>query len=737
MKRVTFLAALVLLMAAMALKARLVSLPEAPNRVAAGAFDTHRAIARLGRILGDQRPHVVDSAANDAVRARLVAELRGMGLTPVVTDAITCNSARHARAISCARIRNVRATIGPARGRHLLVIAHYDSTPVGPGAADDGIGVAAALETAWLLKDRPLARPVTFLFDEGEEAGLIGARAFLQHDPLAAKVDSAINMEARGVTGPAIMFETSRPNGGALAAFARAAWHPVANSFSTDLYALIPNDTDVSVLKERPWTILNFAIIGNETRYHSAGDTIAALDPGSVRHMGEQALRAATTLAGAPAPPNAGSFVYADIAGHFLVRLPRLAGLALLGALLLGFALLARIRRGGVARGAGAIAAGIAGGALLAFAGETAIGLIRAGAFWRAHPEIIAFAADLSALAGASAALALVARPLARDRLRAAYWLVFLLLGAALCLAAPGAAIFVLFPPLVAGAGMLAEKRMRGAETAASILAWILLFLLWGPLVGLSEVLLDFGAAWIFAALGALILLPALIELEPLARGLPARMLAPGLAGIAALGWAATLLVPAYSADRKQAFGIEYGWDADSKSGRWLVANDGAPLPAGFAGFRGGVKVPWSTRKRWAAAAPAIPPGAPAIDKIAEHPVPGGRLIRFRLRTGGNDAIALRGEKDSGWIAARAGGSFARFISLRGGDPDTWRCLGRSCDGLIVDLLVAGSRPVRAKLIGLRYGLPAAAAGLLRARPANAAPQYAPDTTIAVAGIRL
>ena len=98
-----------------------------------------------------------------------------------------------------------------------------------------------------------------------------------------------MNLEARGVTGPAIMFETSRPNGAAIALYRAAVSRPVANSLSTDLYGLIPNSTDVAVFDERPWTILNFAVIGNETRYHSAGDTLAALDRRSVQHMGEQA----------------------------------------------------------------------------------------------------------------------------------------------------------------------------------------------------------------------------------------------------------------------------------------------------------------------------------------------------------------------------------------------------------------------------------------------------------------
>ena len=93
------------------------------------------------------------------------------------------------------------------------------------------------------------------------------------------------------------MFETSRPNGAAIALYRAAAARPVANSLSTDLYGLIPNSTDVAVFEERPWTILNFAVIGNETRYHSAGDDLAALDRRSLQHMGEQALAVAERAA--------------------------------------------------------------------------------------------------------------------------------------------------------------------------------------------------------------------------------------------------------------------------------------------------------------------------------------------------------------------------------------------------------------------------------------------------------
>src|SRR5688572_23859411 len=98
---------LLLLLAAMVVKAELLALPAVPAKAASGAFDMHRAMARLHRILGDERPHPVDSAANDAVRERLIAELKAIGLAPRVTDDFACNGSARGRAIACARVRNV------------------------------------------------------------------------------------------------------------------------------------------------------------------------------------------------------------------------------------------------------------------------------------------------------------------------------------------------------------------------------------------------------------------------------------------------------------------------------------------------------------------------------------------------------------------------------------------------------------------------------------------------------
>ena len=90
-------------------------------------------------------------------------------------------------------------------GKAFLLMAHYDSVSTAPGASDDGAGVASMLETLRALKaGPPLKNDVIFLFTDGEERGLLGARAFVDSHPWAEDVGVVLNLEARGNTGPAI-----------------------------------------------------------------------------------------------------------------------------------------------------------------------------------------------------------------------------------------------------------------------------------------------------------------------------------------------------------------------------------------------------------------------------------------------------------------------------------------------------------------------------------------------------
>jgi Zn-dependent M28 family amino/carboxypeptidase len=84
---------------------------------------------------------------------------------------------------SPARERNVLADIeGTSPGEVVLVGAHFDSWDPGQGAQDDGVGVAAVLEAARILKSlgiRP-RRTIRFAFFSGEEQALLGSRAYVE-----------------------------------------------------------------------------------------------------------------------------------------------------------------------------------------------------------------------------------------------------------------------------------------------------------------------------------------------------------------------------------------------------------------------------------------------------------------------------------------------------------------------------------------------------------------------------
>ena len=161
----------------------------------------------------------------------------------------------------------------------------------------------------------------------------------------------------------------------------------------------------------------------------------------------------------------------------------------------------------------------------------------------------------------------------------------------------------------------------------------------------------------------------------------------------------------------------------------------GGSIAAALA-FERGVEVPWSSRKRWAAPAPEIPTDPPRIDRMAERVTPRGRLLTLRLAANGAATVIVRAKPEGRFLAARAGGRAMRFGGGREKDDFVLRCLGRSCDGMRIELLLAGKAPVEATVVGIRSGLPAAAAPLVRARPPLSAPQYSPDSTIAVDKVR-
>ena len=324
-----------------------------PAEAPATQFSAGRALIDIS-ILARQ-PHPVGSAAHAEVADYLLARMRALGLEVRVQDAI-------------ARGRPVQNLIGVLAGRDrtspaLALMAHYDTVPGSPGAADDSTGVATALEVVRALRVAgPPARDVALVITDGEEIDLLGARAFYDADPLARRIAVVLNMEARGGGGRVYMFETGPDNGALIDAFRRVTPNPSSNSLSIFVYRHMPNDTDFTVVRANGGTGLNYAFIGRQIDYHAPTATVARLDQGSVQHMGNQVLAAARTLASArELPPRRPDRVYADYLGiGVLAYAPATGWLILLASVLLFAATTWRLRERiplqwrAAARGAGA-----------------------------------------------------------------------------------------------------------------------------------------------------------------------------------------------------------------------------------------------------------------------------------------------------------------------------------------------------------------------------------------------
>lgn len=326
----------------------------------ATAFSSERAMKQLAAIA--QKPHPIGSAEHAAVRDYLVRELTAAGVAPEVQTA-TVVEARRRGPNRAATVRNVIARLpGTAGGgKALLLASHYDTVPQSPGASDDGAAVAAMMETLRALKaGPPLRNDVIFLFTDGEEPGLLGAKAFVGEHPLAKSVGLALNFEARGASGPVLMFETSPGNGRLVGEFAQTAPYPTANSLAYEIYRLLPNDTDFSVFKAARLPGLNFAYIDGDTRYHTRADSLDNIDERSLQHQGSYALSLARHFGdgGLEGVRGGGDAVYFDLLGSTLVHYPSvlvlpltcLAVVLFVGVLVLGVRRRA-VRLAGVAAG--------------------------------------------------------------------------------------------------------------------------------------------------------------------------------------------------------------------------------------------------------------------------------------------------------------------------------------------------------------------------------------------------
>jgi hypothetical protein len=309
--------------------------PPLPVNAPADQFSAGRAMVDV-RAIG-RKPHPIGSAEIVRVRDHLLSRVNGLGLEVLVRagEGVRDAAKWSPRATAVGAVQNIVATL-PGTDRDapaVLVMSHYDTVHNSPGAADDSAGVAAGLEIARALKAGPQpARDVIFLFTDGEEPGLLGAEAFFARDPLRDHVGVVINMEARGDSGRAAMFQTGPQSGDLIRLYARAAHQPSANSVAAAVYARMPNDTDFTHALRMGLPGLNFAFIDDQLAYHTPLATPEHLDQGSLQNLGDQALPTVRALAmGQALPAKSPDLIYSDVLGLGLVAYPAPIGWAILG----------------------------------------------------------------------------------------------------------------------------------------------------------------------------------------------------------------------------------------------------------------------------------------------------------------------------------------------------------------------------------------------------------------------
>jgi len=309
--------------------------PPAPRAadVPDNEFSAGRARVILEGLVGEGIPHPTRSPQNTIVRERILGYFRALGYEPQVQ--VTHSLPPRFITVSRPVVWNV---VVRRRGRQpgpaIMLVGHYDSVDRGPGASDDGVGVAAILEIARMFQVLPPPRnDVIFLLTDGEEDGLVGAQGFVREHPWAKDVKVAINLEARGTSGASLMFETSDADAWLISLFARHVSRPATSSLFAEFYKVFRlGDTDFTVFKAHGMEGYNFAFVRYVKNYHTKNDDFAHADPGSLQHHGDNAWQLLTALADFDldrrTPRKA---IYTDVLGQFVVRWPASINFGLAG----------------------------------------------------------------------------------------------------------------------------------------------------------------------------------------------------------------------------------------------------------------------------------------------------------------------------------------------------------------------------------------------------------------------
>ncbi len=259
----------------------------------AGQFSEQNARTHVGMLAGTIGSRPIGTEANAKARAYITDQLRFFGFEVRVQEA----DSRRPSIGRSARVANVIAVRQGSRPEAVGIVSHYDSVAAGPGAGDAGLGVAAALEAGRVLASRSNPNwTLMILLTDGEEWGLMGAAALVTDRDVTRRLNTYVNVESIGASGPPMLFEAGPGNDWLLSVWRRSAPYPRGASFVNEIYRRLPNDTDFSILKLQEIPGLNFAAVGDGYAYHTSRDTPERLSSATLRQTGEQIVSLVNAL---------------------------------------------------------------------------------------------------------------------------------------------------------------------------------------------------------------------------------------------------------------------------------------------------------------------------------------------------------------------------------------------------------------------------------------------------------
>ncbi|XP_056444517.1 endoplasmic reticulum metallopeptidase 1 [Gadus chalcogrammus] len=236
------------------------------------------------------------------------------------------------------RVTNVAVKLEPEAGASHLMLAncHFDTVANSPGASDDAVSCAVMLEVLHSLANlsTPLRHGVVFLFNGAEENVLQASHGFITQHPWAKQVRAFINLEAAGVGGKEVVFQTGPENPWLVQAYVHAAMHPFASVVGQEVFqsGIIPSDTDFRIYRDfGNIPGIDLAFIENGFIYHTNYDTADRILTDSIQRAGDNILAVLKHLVmseelGDSSQYRHGNMVFFDLLGMVVVAYPARVG---------------------------------------------------------------------------------------------------------------------------------------------------------------------------------------------------------------------------------------------------------------------------------------------------------------------------------------------------------------------------------------------------------------------------